>query len=227
MTSPLFANAPELDTIFSYYGTAKNGQEQNAEEFKNHLWDPTKTTWVGLTGKGPREGSIGIAVPHGFNPKDRKDWTPRKPVLNRQSHYYMYDENFVDVHFDKGRKVKNFSLYYDRMVWLKDYTGGVEYKFERTAVEKPAPKIVLDRLGNELNAGDFICYVGRSAYSTAMGDIFFGFVERKTDGGTLFVKNIKLDDKDKQRESRITSPDRVTKLNKDVIDQLMLRRLTF
>lgn len=215
---------------WSYYGYSRNHapattlDQTKAKEFLKLLYDPKQTVWVGLGDtRSNRCGSIGIAVPSGMNHKDRSNWPAFDPTILECPYRYAA----IDVHFDKGRKSTNMSCYFDGIYWLDTYTGPVVYEFKRSVKVVTPSKPVYDRLGNTLNVGDFVAYVGRKPYTTGAGELYFGFVEKRTDGGLIYVKNIKLSDDDTQRTNRIDRPEKVTKLNKDVIDQLMLRRLTF
>ena len=199
------------------------------EDFVKDLYNPNTQTYVGWgQSDTSRYGSIGIAVPRGFNNSDRSGWTKfipsSDPYTSRANSYYQGFTRF-DIYFDNRRKSLDASPYYNDIQWNPKYEGPVVWKW--TKKEAKPHKEILDRLGNPLKAGDFIAYVSKTYYSSGTGDLFFGFIEKTTPGGLAYVKNIKLSDTDTQRSTRISNPSKVTKLNKDVLNQLMLRRLTF
>ena len=217
----------------SYHIDSKQANEMEASV--TDMYDPNKTVYVGWGDENTsRYGSIGVAVPRGYDHFDRANWKPM-PAFNKydpaRSYWHQSDSFYhgfrcFDVVFDKKRGVKDVYPYYTGdLYWLKGHTGGVEWCWNQKP--KPEAKPIYDRLGNELKQGDFIAYVGRAKYTTGMGDLYFGFIEKTTKGGTIFAKNIKLSDEDKQMESRITTPDRVTKLDKNILTTLMMKRLTF
>lgn len=188
------------------------------------LTDPNVKIYVGFADPDKaRYGTIGVARPKHY-PKDRSKW-PAIPAFKHRSDTYdfMYE---IIVDLDDGREIKA-SPYSDNLYWLKTYTGPTHWVFTRKAKEDLPPVVVKDRLGNELKQGDFIAYVGREPYTSGMGDLFFGFVEKISPKGVVYAKNIKLDDDDKTQTIRLGYPERSTKLNKEIIDQLMIRRLTF
>lgn len=214
---------------FSYYYS-----NHHAELFGylNRLVDPNEKLYVGFADSDKaRYGTIGILRPQHF-PQDRAHWPKVKFDANNKNavnnghniYDFMYD---VSVDFDDGRSIKTASPYSDDLYWLKDYSGPTHWVFTRKAKADTPPVVVLDRLGNELKQGDFIAYVGREPYTSGMGDLFFGFVEKISPKGVVYAKNIKLDDDDKAQTIRLGYPERATKLNKEIIDQLMIRRLTF
>ncbi|MNK40158.1 hypothetical protein D3C87_587930 [compost metagenome] len=221
MPAAEFRKHPRIASMSYYYSNS------DAELYKylNTLVDPNEKIYVGFNSGGKaRYGTIGVARPKHF-PKDRSKWPTSPKFVSRSDIYdYIYE---IAIDFDDGREIKAASPYSDELHWLKDYSGPTNWVFTRKAKEDTPPVVVLDRLGNELKTGDFIAYVGREPYTTGMGDLFFGFVEKISPKGVVYAKNIKLDDDDKQQTIRLGYPERATKLNKEIIDQLMIRRLTF
>jgi len=210
------------------------GASDEVMDFVLAMYDPKQTVYVGWgDSNSTRFGSVGIAVPHGYDHFDRDNWPalPDFATLSKSYYYYRsyspyyYGLREFSIVFDKKRKVNSVYPSYTTFYWMKGYTGGVVWEW--TKKTPPAPKTIVDRLGNELKQGDFIAYVGREKYTTGMGDLFFGFIDKTTNGGTIFAKNIKLSEDDKVLEHRITTPDRVTKLDKTILTTLMLKRLTF
>ncbi len=213
----------------SYYNSP-----DELHRYLNTLLDPNATVYVGFNDSGKaRYGSIGIARPARFD-KDRSTWPSvsftKDQVRSRHmvGGYSVYDFQYeVSVDFEDGHTIKSASTYGDNLYWLEKYTGPTHWIFSRKPKEEVPPVVVKDRLGNELKQGDFIAYVGREPYTSGMGDLYFGFVDKISPKGTVYAKNIKLDDADKVQTIRLTYPERSTKLNKDIIDELMIRRLTF
>lgn len=221
-------NGKRIASLSYYYSS------QHAEffEYLNFLVNPDNKLYVGFADSNKaRYGTLGVIRPKQF-PKDRSLWPAVKfdpsHRNSTQNGYNVYDFLYeVSVDFDDGRTINAASPYTDELYWLKDYSGPTHWVFTRKAKGETPAVEVKDRLGNDLKQGDFIAYVGREPYTTGMGDLYFGFVEKISPKGVVYAKNIKLDDDDKVQTIRLTYPERATKLNKEIIDQLMIRRLTF
>jgi hypothetical protein len=104
---------------------------------------------------------------------------------------------------------------------LDGYTGGSVWKWE-----KPQGPLVeaKDRTGREIKKGDFINYVlhHHVSYGTT---IHFGTVSKVDRDGTVWAKNVKVDDKETVAEKRIKNNENIVVLTKDLLDRLMLLKL--
>lgn len=112
------------------------------------------------------------------------------------------------------------------LIWLKDYTGPTVWKNSIPSKKSLPRKIVKDRLGRELNVGDFITYILYHHTVTGAG-IFFGTVTKITDAGKVFAKNIKMGDTyDRSEEKQIKDPSQAVIMTKDLMDQIVLKKLS-
>lgn len=215
-----FSKYSRITTFCHYYHHNSNDWDLCKE-----LLDPAYTVYVGFnqTGKA-RYGSVGKLRWSG-NPVDRSLWQPLPSMeeFRNNRNAYAYISSLV-VDFDDGRTV-NVCAWNDSLVWIKDYEGPTRWIFTKKA--KDIPAVVHDRLGEVLAVGDFVAFVGRAKYTTGMGDLYFGSVTKISHKGTVYVKNIKLDDDDKSEEMRLTYPERATKLDKEILNKLILKKLTF
>lgn len=104
---------------------------------------------------------------------------------------------------------------------LEDYTGGSVWKWEKPVGPQVAAK---DRTGREIKKGDFINYVlhHHVTYGTTL---HFGTVTKVDRDGTVWAKNIKVDDKETVAEKRIKNNETIVVLTKDLLDIMMLKKL--
>lgn len=104
---------------------------------------------------------------------------------------------------------------------LEDYKGPTVWKWE-----KPEGPLVeaKDRTGREIKKGDFITYVlhHHVHYGTT---IHFGTVTKVDRDGTVWAKNIKVNDEETVAEKRIKHNENIVVLTKDLLDVLMLKKL--
>lgn len=98
------------------------------------------------------------------------------------------------------------------------------------AYEKPedVPQVeARDKLDREIKVGDFISYI---LYHFGNGHnaagIFYGKVTKIDKDGTVYAKNIKLKDDDYVAEKRIKDNSLIVIMSKDLMDKLMLARLS-
>lgn len=111
--------------------------------------------------------------------------------------------------------------------WIKGYdpTLGTQWVWKKPD-DDPAV-IPEDKLGREIKKGDFISYVlyhfdnGRNG-----AGIYYGKVTKIDGDGTVHAKNIKLKDDDRVAEMRIKDNSLIVIMTKDLMDKLMLARLS-
>lgn len=120
----------------------------------------------------------------------------------------------------EGRKNTVSVWIYDIKI-LTDYSGPSVWKWE-----KPVGPLVQakDRTGREIKKGDFINYVlhHHVSYGTT---IHFGTVSKVDRDGTVWAKNVKVDEKETVAEKRIKNNENIVVLTKDLLDRLMLLKL--
>lgn len=126
----------------------------------------------------------------------------------------------VELKWDGRRNSPNISSHH--MYWLKGYSGPTNWVYEKPEVENIT---VTDRLGREVKVGDFIAYVLYHFDITGAG-IYFGKVTKVTNDGTVWAKNIKLEADDIVDDKRIKDNQNIVIMTKDLMDQLMLARLS-
>ena len=111
------------------------------------------------------------------------------------------------------------------IIWLKGYSGPTFWIHNPPVVIKPELKPILDRLGREIKLGDFVSYA-ITWYNTSRIDVYFGSVTRISDRNVVYCTNIKLNDNDPIVEERIKDNSSMVLITKDLIDQLMIKRLS-
>jgi hypothetical protein len=197
------------------------GGRQEQVKFLTRLHDPKKTVYVAIgNSEQARFGTIAIAVPKGYD-KDRSTW-PVAPIFNDSNSYNHFGD--VTLYFDDSR-VSKANIFDQHLYELPDYTGDTVWKFVKK--EKKPDVEVFDRMGHSIKIGDFITFVV-TGYYKASTELKFGFIEAITPRGVITVKSIKLDDTDHATSHRIPQADnKICKINKEIVDELMLRRLTF
>ena len=184
-----------------------------------------------------RKGSIGRLVInnvqdllHGsYEINYRGVFNPRKPIPE-------LPENVKEEHFTKvqitghvvweGRKNRvQFHSYIT--FWEKDHKPEIGTVW---AYEKPEDKpqaLAYDKLDREIKVGDFISYIlyhfnnDRNA-----AGIYYGKVTKIDKDGTVYAKNIKLKEDDIVAEKRIKDNSLIVIMTKDLMDKLMMARLS-
>lgn len=111
--------------------------------------------------------------------------------------------------------------------WLKGYdeTLGTQWVWKRPEVPTVVPQ---DKLGRDIKVGDFISYIlyhfgGNNGNAAG---IYYGKVTQIEKDGTVYAKNIKLKDDDISEEKRIKDHSLIVIMTKDLMDKLMLARLS-
>lgn len=118
----------------------------------------------------------------------------------------------------------------DGMSWLKDYAGPTKWVDTTPPKKKLPPKIVKDRLGRELSVGDFVSYI-LYHHTVSGAGIYFGTITKITDAGGVWAKNINLGVKNpygipEVAEKQIKDPSQIVIMTKDLMDQLVLAKLS-
>lgn len=211
-----------------------NQTDVTINEFAKALWDPTQTVYVGWAGDGARQGAIAIATPRGYSHLNREMWPKIIPSSHYRTAYWKphpyYDAiKYLDLYFTEGKKHRTIdfvSLFNGNLVWLTDYSGPTKWVFERNKPKEIVIPKVYDRLGSELNVGDFVGFVAVDYTQQGEQCLLFGSVSKIGQTGVTYVKNIKLHDKDRISERRVQSPNKLIKLDDQILKTLMLKRLS-
>lgn len=190
-----------------------------------------------------RNGTIGRAA---FNPReDAGKFISYDPKRNWDDMVDQFVEDFylgkVDISqlkcvgYSKNLPVPSILVKFDdrpnklkpdanSLIWLKDYTGPTVWKNTTPPKKSLPPKKVYDRLGRELQVGDFISYI-LYHHTVSGAGIYFGTVTKISDAGKVMAKNIKLSEHDRVEEKAIKDPSQIVVVTKDLMDQLVLAKL--
>lgn len=122
-----------------------------------------------------------------------------------------------------GRKNRVNHLSGWNIMWLKGHEGGTVWSYESPEVEKVE---AVDKLGREIKVGDFISYILYHFDGDGAAGIYYGKVTKVTKDGNVYAKNIKLDDEDRVDEKRIKDNNLIVIMTKDLMDRLMMARLS-
>ena len=137
---------------------------------------------------------------------------------------YLYIRD-IEVVWD-GRKNK-CSPYANEIEVLPDWPAeeGTIWNWTKGATKESEPAVIAyDHLGQQLEVGQFVCFVHRKYGVTSMK---FGNVTRFTKKGGVFVKTLKLrDDDGKSEELRAHDMDDVVICNDKLMSRLMMARLS-
>lgn len=162
-----------------------------------------------------RYGSIGKAK-HYVNPYRHSNPKPN-PLKD--------DRRQLEITWDGRRNSETSNTAYEPIAWLPNHTGGTVWHYDRT--RKPVEvKPLEDRLGRPIEVGAFCSYILYHFDSDGAAGIYFGKVTKIERDGTVWFKNIKLKDDDRVAEKRVKDNSNIVMLTKDLMEQLMLARLS-
>jgi len=111
--------------------------------------------------------------------------------------------------------------------WLKGYDASKGTIWKWAKPDDPPAITPKDKLGRDITKGDFISYIlyhFDNKYNAA--GIYYGKVTKIENDGTVWAKNIKLSEKDKVAEKRIKDNSLIVIMTKDLMDKLMMARLS-
>jgi len=204
--------------------------------FSNALYDPKQTLWVRIDSeKLARKGTIGIAVPSGYDHKNRANW--------KKKHFKPsdYGESAMEI-FLEGKKQFKIDSYDHTVTWLEDYTGPEVFVMTTKAkAERFQPK---DIMGHPIAAGQMVCFTppsGRYASRQAFGiiesisdsgltfeisEIDVEKATKKSRGGWSSRQTIRLNSKTNQYDPNDDRCNQVTVIRADLLTELMTVRLT-
>ena len=152
-------------------------------------------------------------------------FTHTPPQAQRYSYGRNYHSLFVsdiEVVWD-GRK-NSCKPYAGEVEYLPTWTGGCVWNWVKNEPKEKVPKIIpYDHLEQEIQPGQFVCFVHRRYGETSMK---FGSVTRITDKGGVFVKTLKLKDTDpKPDELKAYAAKDLIIVDKALMSRLTLARL--
>lgn len=111
------------------------------------------------------------------------------------------------------------------VTWLMNHpesTGTIWEYNPKPNPSPPPPKKINDHLGEEIVAGDFVCFI-QSRYGRPV--LRFGTVTRITPKGTIFVNTLKLKDGERVEEVRCKDAQLVM-VNEKLMQRLTLAKLS-
>jgi hypothetical protein len=129
----------------------------------------------------------------------------------------------IEVVWD-GRKNK-CSPMPNEVEYLPNWTGGTEWQWTKGPSKEKPPRVVpYDSLGQEIEPGQFVCFVHRRYGNISMK---FGSVTRLTDKGGVFVKTLKLRDGERAGEElKAFEAQHLLIVNDKLMGRLMMARLS-
>lgn len=143
--------------------------------------------------------------------------------IDRLSEYtlYKYKTDDKQIHFDDRKNpIKAERLEFE---WLVDYEGPTNFIFDKSKVEKKevVEENMKDFMGNDLVVGDIVSIVDNN--NMIVGTISRYSGTRKS----LFVKPIKVSSRVYYKSEIICSdPSRIMLVDKDLMDRLLIARLS-
>ena len=235
-------------TKINLYPYSQNGMSRQAwavemaEMIKGYIrGEPQFVEFDGLT-DSRRTGSIGKIL---INPEDmqnllygdydRTNWgykpANRRPVIEVKEENVDAKkiENFyTNFHVTWDKRTNKVNLYNGYGAsWLKGYDASQGTKWVWSKPNDPPATVPQDKLGRDISKGDFISYVlYHFDNSHNAAGIYYGKVTKIEGDGTVWAKNIKLSDTDKVAEKRIKDSSLIVIMSKDLMDKLMLARLS-
>jgi hypothetical protein len=144
-------------------------------------------------------------------------------ITDYLEHYHRLSYLSLMVKFDDRKNKLKPKI--DDITWLKGYSGPTHWIHNPPLIIKPELKPILDRLGREVKLGDFVSYA-ITRYNTSRIDVYFGSVTKISNRNVVYCTNIKLNDNDSIFEEKIKDNSSMVLITKDLIDQLMIKRLS-
>lgn len=168
-----------------------------------------------------RRGSVGRINKITFHHVPAGTQSPGNYWGSRSSDYLGIGD--IEVVWD-GRKNK-CSPMASEVEYLPEWQGGTQWQWHKGEPKEKVERVVpYDHLGQEIQAGQFVCFVHRRYGSISMK---FGTVTRQTDRGTVFVKTLKLRDGDRAGEElKALAAEDLIIVNDKLMGRLMMARLS-
>lgn len=115
--------------------------------------------------------------------------------------------------------------YSDYIEWLPNYSGDTVWQFDRERKQRVKAKTAHDRLGREIQVGDFCTYILYQFDGQGAAGIYFGNVTKIDKEGKVTCRNITLKSGERVAEKEIKDNNLITILTDDLMRQLMLSKL--
>ncbi|MNR94771.1 hypothetical protein D3C72_258590 [compost metagenome] len=131
-----------------------------------------------------------------------------------------------ELRWDGRNSKPSFSHYSDLVEYLPGWTGGTEWRFDRERKQRVQAKSAFDRLGREIQVGDFCTYILYQFDGRGAAGIYFGNVTSIDKEGRVTCKNVSLKTGERVAEKEIKDNNLITILTDDLMRQLMLAKLT-
>lgn len=156
-------------------------------------------------------------------PKDKYS-----PYYLNMCQYYrcdMLDNAYVTLKFDDKHAPYNLSL--RDIKFIKDENVETKYLFTKSPVKliKKEDIKLKDKFDNEFSVGSFICFA--KSTSRQQGIPCFGKVTKIHSDKHFVAESLKLSDSDYKRTVILRNPEDVILMTDDLIDQIMIARLTY
>lgn len=185
--------------------------------------------YVEITNDPKRIGSIGRLVINNVDDimsgrQSRYEPVKRRPNLATQSMFISCPYINCSIRWEKRANQLNY-VQASSLYWHKDRTKeeGTVWVFEKPKIDKVIPT---DRLGRAIEVNDFISYILYQFDGGGAAGIYYGKVTKIEDDGTVWAKNIKLNETERQAEKKIKDSKLAVIMTADLMDQLMLARLS-
>jgi len=221
------------EEVFLFFG---GGQQLQARRWGSHS-NSHQETQIYLALKNEIEGKLAKGEPVYCQIMDER----RRGSVGRISEitfdfrpagtmnsYYRSNLDYLGINGIKvtwdGRSNK-CSPYADEVEYLANWSGGTQWQWHKgEPKEKPEKVVAYDSLGQEIEVGQFVCFVHRRYGNISMK---FGSVTRMTDKGTVFVKSLKLRDGERGGEElKALSANDLLIVNDKLMGRLMMARLS-
>lgn len=132
------------------------------------------------------------------------------------------------LHFDDHKCNGSVYSYSELIEWLPGYNGKTEWHYDKNRPKYATPiSTHYDRLNREIKVGDFCCYILYQFDGDGMANIYFGNVTRLDGDGSIWCKNTKLSDNERSSEAKVKNSKLITILTDDLMDQLLIAKLTY
>lgn len=130
-----------------------------------------------------------------------------------------------DLRWNGRNSSPNLYSYSDYVEWLPNYNGETHWAFDRERKQRVHAKAAFDRLGREIQVGDFCTYILYQFDGRGAAGIYFGNVTAIDKEGKVTCKNITLKSGERVAEKEIKDNNLITILTDDLMRQLMLSKL--
>jgi len=114
----------------------------------------------------------------------------------------------------------------DDVEWLPNYSGPTVWAYDKERSKRVDQKIAYDRLGREIEVGQFCCYILYKFDGPGAANIYFGTVTEIEPNGDVHCTNVTLSSKEKSDKRKVKDSKLITILTDDLMRQLMMAKLS-